>query len=269
MMRRLCVALLLVAGVGAPLRADLKYASRSEMKPSTEIDASPLNPLLAMIGGQLVQQMLPNGPADTMYIVSEKGVRTEYVKGGMNGQAEGTVTLLRDDGDFIVMTPKDKTYWKTSVEALASMMQTSGIQPQVTTKATDDVATIVGVRAKRTTFELRIDLPIPEQARALLPPGMPTSLGMSGEVWAAQSPFDKYLAMVAKNNQALAGALGIGKAMQGGIPMRTIVRSPLFNGQQLETAVTTIGEQSVPASLFEIPADYKEVASPIKSTQLR
>jgi hypothetical protein len=46
--------------------------------------------------------------------------------------------------------------------------------------------------------------------------------------------------------------------------MRQVTRSELFAGRQLEMIVTRIGEETVPAGDFSVPADYKEVPSPIK-----
>ena len=263
MTRRFFVALVLLASVGAPLRADLKYTTHSELKPSTVADSQPANPLFAMLGAQLIQQMLPNGTADTLYIIGDKGLRNEYIKGGMNQQPEGTVTLALANGDIIQLNAKEKTYWKTKAEAMTAAMQAVGIQPEVGVTPTSESTTILGVRTQRSNFDISIPLPIPEQARAQMPPGFPTSLTMSGEVWLATAPFEKYVSLMSRVNHVMAG-MGLGKLMQGGIVMRQVMRSAMFNGQQLETMVTRIGEETVPASLFEIPADYKEVPAPVK-----
>ena len=96
-----------------------------------------------------------------------------------------------------------------------------------------------------------------------MPPGVPTAIVMSGEMWSATTPFEKYLPTWAKAAPLL-GGMGLGKLMANGITMRQVVRSDLFGGQQLEMAVTQIGEETMPAGLFAIPADFKEVPSPIK-----
>jgi len=265
MTRRLSIALALVATLAAPLRADLKYTAHSELKPATVTDSQPANPMLTMLGGQITQQMLPNGSADTVYIVTEKGMRTEYIKGGMNQQAEGTVLLAMTNGDLIQLNTKDKTYWRSTTQALTNVVQSAGIQLDVKVTPTSEATTIAGVRATRSNFEINIPLPIPEQMRAQLPPGVPTGFSLSGEVWyAASTPaFERYTVVASRMGQALAG-MGLGKLLQGGIVMRQVMRSQVFNGQQLETEVTKIGEEAAPADAFDIPADYKEVPSPIK-----
>jgi len=265
MIRRLSVALALVAAIAAPLRADLKYTTHSELKPATVTDPQPVNPVLAMLGGPITQQLLPSGSADTVYIVTEKGMRTEYVKGGMNNQPEGTILLAMVNGDLIGLNTKDKTYWKSTIQAVANVLQSAGIQPDVKVTPSSEATTIAGVPATRSNFDVNIPLPIPEQMRAQLPPGMPTAISLSGEIWyaASTSAFAKYVGVASRLGQALAG-MGLGKLFGGGIVMRQVMRSQVFNGKQLETEVTKIGEEAAPADAFDIPADYKEVPSPIK-----
>ena len=120
-----------------------------------------------------------------------------------------------------------------------------------------------GIQTKRSTFEIKIPLPIPDQMRGQLPPDFPTALTMSGEAWLATTPFEKYVPVSSKMAQFSSG-MGLNKLMEGGIVMRQILRSEILGGQQLEIVVTKIGEAASPAGAFDIPADYKEVPSPIK-----
>ena len=53
--------------------------------------------------------------------------------------------------------------------------------------------------------------------------------------------------------------MGLEKLVQGGIVLRQVMR---FSGVQLESVVTAISEEDAPATLFTIPADYKEVPAP-------
>lgn len=265
MIKKVLVTLLWCALVAVPLRADLKYTTHTEMKPATgPAPATPANPLVAMIGGQMVQQMLPGGPADTIYTIGANGMRTEFVKGGMSGSPEGTVMLTMANGDVIQLNSKDKTYWRSTTTQMSAMMQSMGMQPEVTVKPGTETMTVAGVRAKRSDFTITIPLPIPAELRAQLPPGMPTAISMNGEVWAATAPYEKYLSVLSKAGPLMAGMGMSNKLIEAGITMRQITRSDLFGGQQLEMVVTQIGEETVPASLFAIPADYKEVPSPIK-----
>jgi hypothetical protein len=264
MTRKLAVALILCVSIAVPLRADLKCSMHSEMKASNAPapDAA-ANPLLAMLAGQLAKQLLPEGAADTDYLVTDKGVRTEYVKGGLNMEQEGAVTLLLLNGDFIHLNTKDKTYWKTTAAAMKAMLEASGIQPQVTSKPSTETATIAGVSSKRVDVEIKIPLPIPEELRAQMPPGFPTEIVMTSETWMATTPYEKYVPVTAKVQEFMGSALGIGRATEPGILMRQILRGSVLGGQQLETIVTKISEEAAPGNAFDIPADYKEVPSPL------
>ena len=264
MIRKALVTVFWCAVVAAPLRADLKYTTHTEMKPVAEAaPPAPANPLVGMIGSQLIQQLLPGGPADTVYIIGANGMRAEFVKGGMSGSPEGTVILMSSGGEVTQLNSKDKTYWKGTTTEMAALLQSLGLRPEVTVTARDERATIAGVRAARSDFEINIPLPIPEPMRAQLPPGIPTAVSLAGEVWSATSPYEKYLALLSKAAPLL-GGLGMDKLSASGITMRQVTRSDLFGGQQLEMVVTQIGEESAAASLFAVPPDYREIPSPIK-----
>jgi hypothetical protein len=264
MTRRLLIGLALLLAAAQPLRADLKYSTHSELKPATVADPEPPNPILAMLGPQIMQQMLPSGSADTVYIVTDKGMRTEFVKGGMNQLTEGSVLLVMANGDVVQLNTKDKTYWKATLQAFSDMVQRVGIQPEVTLNPTSESATIQGIRSARSNFQISIPLPIPDQMRSQMPPGFPAAFTMTGEIWYATSPFERYVAMNSRLGLAMGGGVGLAKLLQGGIVMRQVLRSSLFGGRQLESEVTKIGEEPAPADAFDIPADYKEVASPVR-----
>jgi len=125
-MRNVLLALCLVAAYSASLRADLKYTTHMEIKKSDAIPAQPANPMMAMMGDAVMKQMVPEGAADIVYLVSEKGARIEYLQAAM-GQVAGAVNIIMPDGTLIVMNPTEKTYWKTSVQAALDSMKSAGI----------------------------------------------------------------------------------------------------------------------------------------------
>jgi hypothetical protein len=55
-------------------------------------------------------------------------------------------------------------------------------------------------------------------------------------------------------------AMGLDKLMPPGIVLRQVLR---LSTVQMESVVTSIGEEEVSPTLFTIPADYKEVPSPL------
>lgn len=259
MLRKLIVTILLAAGGAASLHAELKYTM--EMK-QNKIENAPesSNQLLAMMGQQALQQILPNGTAKMIYIVGEKGIRTEFVTGGM-GLASGSVSIMKPTGEMFMLTPANKTYWKTTVAQAAGMMAQAGITPEVQVTRTGELATVGGLKTEKVTMALSIPLPIPPEALSQLPPGFPTTLKMQIDNWIATERYKEYAAMASKGNSILS-SFGIDPTKIDGITMRALMRADIFGPVEIESVITEIGEEAVAASLFEVPADFKLVPGP-------
>ena len=255
------VALAVMLAASAVVQADLKYTMRAEMKPAPTGASGPANPMLAQAGAAMQQQLVPSGPAEIVYIVSDKGVRTEFKQAAM-GNTAGTITLARPNGDIISIDTNAKTYWKMTGEQAAKAMAMVPVKPVVTTKRTGEFAAVAGVRSERMTFDIRIDLPIPAELLSQLPPGFPTSIAMNGEAWYAADQYKNYGELVAKGAASMKG-MGFEKLMTEGLMLKQVMRSDLFSGQQFELTTTVIAEEKVDAALFEIPAGFKEVPSPL------
>ncbi len=258
-MKKVLVALCLVASVSVPLGADLKYTLHVEVKKTEAPVGQPLNPMVAMMGDSMIKEMLPSGGADLVYSIGEKGSRVEYLQAAM-GQAAGTVSVSLPDGSILMLNPKDQTYWKTTTQATAAMMKASGMAPTSTVKRTGEFETVAGLKCELVTFDWKMDLPIPEAARASLPPDFPKSLTLNGDTCMETDKYKKYADLAAKSQLSdMMTALGLKEATQGGIALRQRMR---FGGVELQSLVTSIGEEDVPASAFEIPEGYKEVPAP-------
>jgi hypothetical protein len=255
-MRKALTALFLVAVVSAPLRADLKYTMRMEMKKS-ENPTAPVNPMLTMMGEQMMKQMLPNGSSEMIYIIGEKGTRLEFTQAAM-GQPAGSVNIAKPDGTLYVLDPQNKTYWKTTTDAAAAQMKAAGIAPEVSAKKTGQNETVAGVNCEVVTFDWKMALPIPEQARANLPPDFPTALTMSGDS-CTTIQYPRYAEIVARGSGGMLASMGLDKVAQGGLIVR---QSMQMMGYEMKSVVTKISEETVDQTLFDVPADYKEVPAP-------
>jgi hypothetical protein len=255
-MRKALSALVLVAVASAPLRAELKYTMRMEMKKSDTAPA-PANPMLAMMGEQMMKQLLPNGGTEIIYIIGEKGTRLEYTQAAM-GQTAGAVNIVKPDGMVYVLDPPNKTYWKTTADKTAQQMKASGMTPEVAVKKTGQTETVAGLKCDTVAFDWKMALPIPEQARASLPPDFPTALIMSGDSCSTNS-YPKYTEMISRGAGGMMAAMGLDKLAQGGLIVRQTLQ---MMGYEMKSVVTQISEESVDAALFEIPAEYKEVPAP-------
>jgi hypothetical protein len=254
------VLLCLLTTVSARLSAELKYTVHMDAKKAETPGAQATNPMLAMMGDAMTKQVLPAGGADMVYTIGESGTRIEYLQAAM-GFLEGAVNLARPDGTVIVMNPKDKTYWKSSTQSATAAMQSAGVAaPQANVKRTGEFATVAGLKCEIVTIDMKFDLPIPEAARASLPPDFPRSLAIAGDGCVTTDQFQKYaeLAAKSKTNDMMA-AIGLDKVSQGGIVLRQRIR---IAGVELSSLVTKIEEAAAPATAFDVPADYKEVPPP-------
>jgi hypothetical protein len=256
-MKRMFVALCLVALVSVRVSAELKYTMHMEMKKADAAQGS--NPMLGMMGEAMMKQLVPEGTADLVYLIGEKGTRIEFMQAAM-GQAAGTVNLARPDGTLIVMNPKEKTYWKTTAQTALAAMQAAGVPaPEVAAKRTGQFETVAGVKCEVVAFDWKMALPIPEAARASLPPDFPAVITMQGDSCTTTDEYKKYADSAAKSASIMMTAMGFDKIAQGGLVMRQTMQ---MVGFELRSNVTQIGEEAVAETAFEIPADYKEVPMP-------
>jgi hypothetical protein len=244
-----------VAGVcllwTAPLGADLKYKMRIEAQRSSVPASAPAHPMLTVIGGIVVDAMAPAGGLEITVAMSERGSRVEYNKAYTVVPAGG-VTLMRPDGNMIVLDPSNRTYWRMARPEVGAGMPT----PHVMLRRTGEFEVLAGVRSERAALEIRVPLPIPADQ---LPPGVPAEVMLEGEAWVADQ-FKEYSALSASVTGM--ASLGLDTLAAEGLPMWTVLRGEIFGDRQVESRVTDISEAELPASAFEIPEGYTEVAPP-------
>ena len=240
-MRKLIAVALFVAASAASLQAELRYTLRMQLKPSTVPAAAP-DPNLAAIGGLVMEMIVPGGSSEITVITGERGTRIEANK-GLIGMPKGGVMLQRPDGSIVGIDHASKTYWKSGVPDMAGI--------QATSKRTGEVSTMAGEKVERVTF--RIELPLGEAMKSISP------IVIEGDAWVAER-FKKYT--VVKGVKP--GALGLFQLADLGLSLRQIMRSRMFGDKEIESVATDVREDPAPASLFEIPAGYKEVPGPGK-----
>jgi hypothetical protein len=258
-MNKLILAVCLSSVATVPLSADLKYTQHMQVEKSATASEQPANPMIGMMADAVMKQMVPGGEADVVYLVGEKGARIEYMQAAM-GQPAGTITLFTADGTLAVLNPKERTYWKTTVQAALDGVKAAGVPtPEVTAKRTGQFDTVAGTKCEVITFDWKMNLPIPEAARASLPPDFPTTLNMTGDSCTTTDQYQKYAEIVAKGANAMMSAMGFDKIAQGGLLLRQKMQ---LMGFEMKSTVTQIAEEAAPANAFEIPADYKEVPMP-------
>jgi hypothetical protein len=251
-MRRIVVGIVMAGALAAPLRAELKYTMHLEAHKATV--PVTVDPLLGMAADMIIGMLLPNGPTDTVCTVGDRGVRMESNK-PVAGVPEGGYILQKPDGSMFVVDPAKKTYWKLQVRDMSALF--GSFDPKVTIKKTTETATIAGIKAEK--VQVDVALPVPVPPGVALPPGMPTEIIINQELWTTPQ-FEKYKGLMSGVMKAL-GVSGFGgKVTVEGFTLRQIMRGGPYGDQEIEMVITKIAEESVPASTFEIPADYKEVS---------
>src|SRR5882672_2465208 len=80
--KKLLATLVIGASFCAPLHAELKYTMHMEIK-KTAAPAQPVNPMIGIMGDAVMKQMVPEGAADLVYLVGDKGGRVEYLQAAM------------------------------------------------------------------------------------------------------------------------------------------------------------------------------------------
>ena len=111
---------------------------------------------------------------------------------------------------------------------------------------------IAGVEAEAVTVKSTVTMPLPDGLP--LPPGMSNAVTTTTDLWIAHR-FDAY----ASSAMPIPGLMGTSGLTSQGFVMRAIERSSSMRDVEFETVVTKITEETAPAGVFEIPADYQEV----------
>jgi hypothetical protein len=256
MVKKMSVVLALLFVAAAPLQADLKVVSKLEVR-KVETTEAP-NPFFAMMGNAMAQQMTQMNGMETTTFIGEGRVRTEMSK-PLPNLPPFTITIMRADGTMIGINPTDKTYYESKMPDMSALLE-QGMKPTVTVNRTGESATLLGRRVEQVMVEMKMPLPIPPEAAAQLPPGFPSEIVMTIENWTAEA-LKQYGTEMVKGNPTMA-ALGLGDVADIGFAMRQILRSPMLAGYEMETTVTSVSEESLPASLFDVPDGYTQVAAP-------
>ena len=236
------VAILTLAGV-APLHAELKYTLRMEVKKSTAKPAATADPALAGLGMMVVDMLLPGGSVELAVITGERGTRIEPSK-AFAGLPAGSVVLVRPDGSIVGFDPATKTFWKSPPPDAGGF--------QAKTRRTGEFSTLAGERVERVSFQ--INLPLGSAVKTTSP------ITLEGDAWVAER-FKKYSSA---KFSGMTGALSLFQLADLGLSLRQVIRGQILGDREIEALVSKVAEEAVAASLFDVPAGFKEVPGPGK-----
>ena len=222
-MKTLLLSICFLAFSSAVANADLRYTMQVHVRV-----ASP--------------QLKDAPPAvETIMLIKGDAVRVEQV-----GGAARSVLLMRPDGQF-VLDLEARTYWRIPQEY--ALTASAAASPPAF-KRTGEFTTMLGLRAER--LDVTMSLPLPFTP----PPGLPTVVSMTGELWIA----DAYRAY-ARNISRAIGASGAVPPGIEGIVLRQVVRNPKL-GIEIEHVVTELIEAPVAAEMFEVPEGFRNITAP-------
>jgi hypothetical protein len=215
--------------------ADLRYTTHVDVRLTPVATAS--DPVLTQVA-TLLQGMMPSGETRT-YLTTD-AARLEPVSG-----TAGPVILFRPDGQT-VLDPATRTFWRIPIRDLAGALS----PPQMTSRATGEFTTILGLKAERIEITTSVSLPVAP------PAGFPTALTLQGELWVTDAH-----ASYAKSLGHIVGPLELPGHRPFGIVLRQVLRNAQF-GYEVEYSITELVEAPIAASMFQVPSDYQEVTVP-------
>jgi len=260
MTKKLVLALVAAVAFSAPAAAgELKYTMHMEAKAAAN---AANDPMAAMAGG-MIGQMFPAGGIDQTVVAGDKGVRSEQ-KQEFAGVKAGTITLIKPDGSQYMIDPSTKTYWKVPAMPAEMAQMLAQMNPKITVGKRGVFETVDGVKCEHITMNMAMAIPGIDPSQ--MPPGMPTELSMTYDVW---------LSDTVKMPPA-AAAMSLGMLKQFGLDQMSDLKKLSEDGRMMIKGVMTmfgvemimqakdIKTEAAAAELFDIPKDYKEVPAPIR-----
>ena len=232
-MKHVCPTLCILLVYGSGVYADVRYTTHVDVR-RVEGSSPGKGPDIAAV----MQMLMPAG--DTVTFVGTDAIRIEQSREGRT-----VIILLRSDGQMI-LDPDARTY--TRVPELGSVLKEAAAQPPPTFRRTGVFALIHGIRAERVEVTMPVTLPV------IPPPGFPTVLTMTGEVWLSDA-FKTY-------GPGLQKALGLTSRLPTGLEgmvLRQILRSAEF-GYEVESTVTELTDGPIVPAMFSIPEGYREIS---------
>ena len=216
-MKNILVSVCLLGLCSSTVEADLRYKAKLEVRtPAAESKAA-----------------MPS--AETVMLIRADTIRIEHPQG---------VLLIRPDGQFLLDLVA-RTYRR--IPELQAILAPPVTAPP-TFRRTGDFMTILGLQAERVEVTMVVSIPITP------PPGFPTALTMTGELWMS----DAYRPYAKSISRAI-GLSGAPAVELEGIVLRQVVRN-VQSGLEIEHLVTELSEAPIPAEMFELPEGFRVIA---------
>jgi len=250
---RSALVVLLIAAGSSVVRAELKYTVR--IVTQAETTSAPIDERQREFGRVMLEMLAPEGAVEMTYILGDGTARVTWNK-PLIGLPEGSVLIRNAAGQTLVLNPADRTYWALTLPNWYGLPPAR--KPDVMTTATGQTRTVAGVPTTESAVRLRI--PYPEATTGARVFGTPSEFPLEGQIWVTDA-FARYTTPDLRSVIGLA-TFGFDLVPNGGFVMRQRLRGPAFGNLALESSVTSLVEETVPASLFEVPPGYTEIPRP-------
>ena len=273
---------IVVAGIAAPLHAELRITSVVEVKDERPRDTG--------LVGQVTFAILPfravAGKADVTTLVAAGAVRVEGM-GSVLGLPADAVLISTADGRTVCLLPSRREFFTLANPPLAKMDQFFEITAKTRRRGTSDV--LLGKKVERRLVSVTVAAKVADDGMAYNGVGMvhesqlresdeqrvarwmrAGSLGrisrpadpITIESWYSDAfgPDARTVAASPSHVTALTTA-GFSGLADRSFALREVVVNPV-HGYRMETRVTDVQNAVVDRSAFAVPADYVEVAAP-------
>jgi len=232
-LRHISVVVVIVCAFGAwhgtAAAQQLRFSARIELRdtPLPPAANAAEGELIALMGKMIAGYFTAIGnPEEFTAVVSEKGLRITYAKGGPEPYT-GRTAIFRPDAQVFVLNEGDLSYWGFTKPAMPAPQL-----PEVVVKHTGEFETVAGIRAEHVTFEVQQS---PLVLRLLQEQGGdPVRLTLGGDAWIA-TQFQTYgrLLQDAYKWSGMA-AQPAGALDTHGFVLRLVLRGNVMGGHELE-----------------------------------
>jgi hypothetical protein len=211
--------------------------------------------------GQLAGKVMPPGGVDHVVLVTDKAMRMEQ-KQDFAGMTGGTLTLFRDGQQFGIH-PASKTFWKTRPFTDSELQAMAANKPDVKVSRTGEFQTINAMRAERIMTVITMKMPSDLASSPIA--GLPAELVMTLDVWTTDA-VKVPAGWVPLIDQQVLAQLGIAQVQDftdKKFLVRAVVKLNLIPDFEIVMSIRDLKTtETIPESLFDIPAGFREVPPP-------
>jgi TonB family protein len=243
-----------------PLRADLSYTMRLEVRP---VAIGPQNPAVAALASRvapLFRLILTGrdgaGAVESTGLLGEQGWRAERIATPGQAATTGVVSIQRPDRSVLFVNPAARTFWTIPGQAGSP---DEALEPSVSYTRTGAFDMVAGLKAERIDFEIVLKPVDPRMADAMASDDV--TLRLTGQAWVAPAS-TRYAELAFQTYHRPFGLPWLDQDLRKlGLVVRAVLRGDLLGGFEIEAVLTRADEVTAHAE-FDPPAGFAQVEPP-------